>query len=186
MYARRIPPLNGKRGRASRLVFRNYFVEGRPLLGSPGVLLVPCVRFCDRIRPRACAFSLPPSLQLALSPQPPQGRVGFRVSDEKRKKFLQEIPILIESALNVNVFIRNWPTNEPTTEQLDNCFRNSDATRAQCLTNATNEFIPNWSNDSVLVREHLIFIRCSNWNQSSKKYKFVVSNIPPDEKKKDF
>lgn len=59
-------------------------------------------------------------------------------------------------------------------QKLDNCFRNSDATRAQCLTNATNEFIPNWSNDSVLVREHLIFIRCSNWNQSSKKYKFVV------------
>lgn len=143
---------------------------------------------CDSaiVYARAHAHSLPPPLQLALSPQPPQGRVGFRVSDEKRKKFLQEIPILIESALNVNVFIRNWPTNEPTTEQLDNCFRNSDATRAQCLTNATNEFIPNWSNDSVLVREHLIFIRCSNWNQSSKKYKFVVSNIPPDEKKKDF
>lgn len=183
MYARRIPPLNGKRARASRLVFRNYFVEGRPLLGSPGVL-VPCVRFCDRIRPRACAFSLPPSLQLALSPQPPQGRVGFRVSDEKRKKFLQEIPILIESALNVNVFIRNWPTNEPTTEQLDNCFRNSDATRAQCLTNATNEFIPNWSNDSVLVREHLIFIRCSNWNNHRRNIN-SSSNIP-DEKKKDF
>lgn len=143
---------------------------------------------CDSaiVYARAHAHSLPPPpLQLALSPQPPQGRVGFRVSDEKRKKFLQEIPILIESALNVNVFIRNWPTNEPTTEQLDNCFRNSDATRAQCLTNATNEFIPNWSNDSVLVREHLIFIRCSNWNNHRRNIN-SSSNIPPDEKKKDF
>lgn len=105
MYARRIPPLNGKRARELARV-PQLFRRRTTASGFPGGPRSMCAHVCDSVivYARAHAHSLP------LSPQP---RDVFRVSDEKRKKFYK---IPIESALKVNVFIRNWPTNEPTTE----------------------------------------------------------------------
>lgn len=116
-----------------------------------------CVRFCDRIRPRACAFSPPLSAT--------QGRISsFR---RKEKKFYK-IPILIESALKVNVFIRNWPTNEPTTECWIIVFaiRCNLPRESSSMFNERNERV--WSELEqwfrLVWKFNTCYIRCSNWN----------------------
>lgn len=66
--------------RASWLVFRNYFVEGRPLLGSPGVHCVRVRVRGDGARERTCACA-----------RVTRGRAGFRVP-VREKNYERDYP----------------------------------------------------------------------------------------------